>query len=133
MTQKKLRKIVKLHIKIESNQEKLDQLRDKSSSPATTHFREVFVQENRTEIKAGRYVEEAEDLRAEIRKDQEELKALTAELKDYSAGLDFKMRQLIKFRYIYFCSWAMCADILGYSQRHLLQLEKKWREGLPEK
>ena len=131
MTQKKLRRIVQLHYRIEHDQEALDQLREKSLSPSTSKIRDVFVQESHTENRAALYIEQATDLRAEIELYQSELDSLTEALVAHSAGLDYTLKQVIKYRYIEFYAWPLIAELLGYSKRHLSTLEEKWRDQLP--
>lgn len=123
ITRDEIRSIPELYKSIERDKEQLQYLREKATSVGSGMSDRERVQTSPSN-NSMRYVDEAVDLNREIQQKEAELIELQTRAKAFIDTLDKPLtRKVMRYRYLRCMKWEAIADMLGYVEGYLRQIE----------
>ena len=122
ITRDEIRSIPELHKSIERDKEQLRFLREKATCLPSLNDRERVQTSPSNNVNS--YSDEAADLNREIRKKELELTELQGRAKEIIDTISNPLaKKVMKFRYLKCLSWEGVAELAGYSERRVQQIE----------
>ena len=125
ISREEIRSIPIVDRSIKRKQEQLTYLREKATSVPSGLTEGERVQSSVTNT-AGYYIDAASDLARIIRAEQLELSDLQHRAEAFISTLESPLAiRILRYRYIDCLKWEMIADLLGYSEDYLRQIERE--------
>ncbi len=123
ITRDEIRAIPELHKSIQRDMGHLDYLREKATSVPSGISDGERVQTS-PKNDGNKYVEAAVDLCRDIQRKEAELEDLQARAKEFISTIGESLpRKVMTLRYLDCCEWDQVADLAGYTERRVQQVE----------
>ena len=124
ITREELQSIPRLHKQITRDKNQLRYLEEKATAIPSALGKETEKVQISPDNNAGKYVEAAVDLDQEIKAKELELLNLQGEARKFIDTVTDRLpHQILKLRYLRCCEWQEVADITGYAERYIQQIE----------
>lgn len=125
ITRDEIRSIPDLHKSILRDKEQLHFLHEKATSVPSGLSEGERVQTS-PDNKAGKYIDAAADLHREILEKEADLMRLQSDAEEFIETVDDSLaKKVLRYRYLKCMKWSDIAELLGYVEGYLREIERE--------